>query len=110
MITRRRVTATFHAEDKDIRWDVIEVDIKEGVGDATTPDPQIMLRWRDDNGSWSNWHSRSMGKIGERNKKLRWRRLGRSSSRVYEIQVTDPVTAVIFEAFARVKADEDEMR
>jgi hypothetical protein len=110
IITRRRVTPTFHAEDKDIRWDVIEIDIKEGVGDATTPDPQMMLRWRDDNGSWSNWHSRSMGKVGERNKKLRWRRLGRSSERVFEIQVTDPVPVVIFEAFARIKADSEEMR
>ena len=111
IIERRRITTTFNAEDKGLNWQVIELDIKEGVGDATTPDPQIHLRWRDDNGAWSNWHSRSMGKIGERNKKVRWRQLGYSdSSRVYEIMVSDPVTAVLLDGYARIKADETEMR
>jgi len=111
MIVRRRVSAVFHAEDKGIDWQVIELDIKEGVGDITTPDPQIHLRWRDDNGAWSNWHSRSMGKVGERNKKVRWRQLGYSdSSRVYEIMVSDPVEAVLLDGYARIKADQTAMR
>ena len=72
---------------------------------------QIHVRWRDDNGAWSNWHSRSMGKLGDRNRKVRWRQLGYTrGSRVYEILVSDPVPAVILDAFARINADEKEFR
>lgn len=110
-IERRRVSTVFHADDKGIDWDVIELDIKEGVGDATTPDPQIHLRWREDNGAWSNWHSRSMGKIGERNKRVRWRQLGYTdNSRVYEIMVSDPMKAVLLDGYARIKVDSKEFR
>ena len=74
-------------------------------------DAQIHVRWRDDNGAWSNWHSRSMGKLGDRNRKVRWRQLGYTrGSRVYEILVSDPVPAVILAAFARINADEKEFR
>lgn len=111
MITRRRISPTFKDDgDKGVFYEVVEVDIKEGVGTTTTPDPQILLRWRDNNGAWSNWHSRSMGKIGERDKKVRWRRLGSSPQRVFEMMVTDPVTAVIFDAYARTNIDDKEMR
>jgi len=111
LIERKRISAVFHAEDKGINWDVIEMDIKEGVGNASSPDPKIHLRYRENNGAWSNYHSRSMGKIGERNKKVRWRQLGYTeSSRVYEITVTDPVDAVLLDAYARIKIEEEGMR
>ena len=111
IIERKRISAVFHAEGKGIDWEVIEIDIKEGVGDATTPDPQIHLRWRDDNGSWSNYKSRSMGKVGERNKKVRWRQPGYTkSSRVYEITISDPVNAVLIDGFARMKVKTKEFR
>jgi len=48
-IARIRRTQSIHGEDKAIRHHGIWIDIKEGVGDATTPDPQILLRWKDNN-------------------------------------------------------------
>lgn len=106
-ITRIRRSVVFHADERGIDWESVGIDIKEGVGDATTPDPQLHLRWRDANGPWSNYHSRSMGKIGERNKKLRWRQVGFSdTSRVYEILVADPVPAVLLECYANTKLDD----
>ncbi len=108
-ISRIRRSRSIHGEDKAIRHEAVMVDIKEGVGDTTTPDPQILLRWRDNNGAWSNQHSRSMGKIGETNKKVIWRRLGRSRDRVYEIMITDPVKAVLIEGYARISADSREI-
>lgn len=104
-ITRIRRSRSIHGEDKAIRHEAVMIDIKEGVGDVTIPDPQILLRWRDNNGAWSNQHSRSMGAMGETNKKVIWRRLGRSRERVYEIKVTDPVPAVLIEAYARISPD-----
>jgi hypothetical protein len=202
-ITRKRISATFHADDKDVEVEVVELDIKEGAGIAvdaffytgtattfgsqtqitdinsdfialgvrvgdtfidpsgagigayavsgvfseitavsknvvqfvsfedqypfpelfndapsvyeikgtrSSIEPKIHLRWRDNNGAWSNYHSRSMGKIGETNKKVRWRRQGQFSSRVYEITTSDAVTPVILDGYARIKIDQKEFR
>ena len=50
-----------------------------------------------------------MGKIGEYNKKLIWRKMGRSKDRVYEISCTDPVNAVLIDGYARVEGDAREL-
>ena len=65
-------------------------------------DPQVMLRWSDDGGhTWSNEHWASMGKIGEYNRRVIWRRLGMTTKlrdRVYEISGSDPVKIAIMGA------------
>jgi len=73
--------------------------------DANSPpgvDPQVMLRWSDDGGhTWSNEHWAAMGKIGEYNTRVFWRRLGMTlklRDRVYEISGTDPVKIAIMGA------------
>ena len=108
-IVRIRRSQPIHGDDKAIRHEAVMLDIREGVGDATTTDPQILLRWRDNNGAWSNQHSRSMGKMGETHKKVVWRNLGRSRERVYKIMVTDPVPAVILDGYARISPDSREI-
>jgi hypothetical protein len=61
-----------------------------------------MLRWSDDGGhTWSNEHWAAMGKIGEYNTRVFWRRLGMTlklRDRVYEISGTDPVKIAIMGA------------
>jgi len=58
-----------------------------------------MLRWSNDGGStWSNEHWTSIGAIGAYQNRARWRRLGWSRDRVFEVVVTDPVKAVIISA------------
>jgi len=65
-------------------------------------DPKVMLRWSDDGGhTWSNYHVRSMGKLGEYGKRVIWRRLGMTMKlrdRVYEISGNDPVKIAIMGA------------
>lgn len=63
-------------------------------GDAEgVDDPQIMLSVSDDGGrTWSvlqKW--RSMGKIGEYLKRLRWLKMGQFRQRIIKLEVTDPV-------------------
>ena len=61
--------------------------------------PQAMLRWSSDGGNtWSNEHWTSIGAEGKYNNRARWRRLGWSRDRIYEVVVTDPVKAVIVSA------------
>ena len=97
---RRSRNITNDDPSKHLMHRAVHIDTKEGVGNADQPDPQLKLRWRDDNGAWSSYHSRSMGKIGERSKRLIWRRLGKSKDRVYEISTQDPVKCVLIDAWA----------
>lgn len=65
-------------------------------------DPSVSLRWSDDGGhTWGNYHTRSMGRIGEFGARVIWRRLGMTQKlrdRVYEISGTDPVKISIMGA------------
>ena len=65
-------------------------------------DPQVMLRWSDDGGhTWSNYHTTSVGKIGQYYYRVWFRRLGMTMKlrdRVYELTMTDPVKTAIMGA------------
>lgn len=83
-------------------YHMLQVDFETGVGNSVSPgdDPVAILEWSDDGGnSWSNGHSAKIGRIGEYQARVRWRRLGTPRrfglSRVYRVTVTDPVKRVI---------------
>lgn len=83
----------------------LQLDCESGVGldgDVQGSDPNVMLRWSDDGGhTWSNYHTRSMGPIGQYGRRVIWRRLGMTlklRDRVYEISGTDPVKIAIMGA------------
>lgn len=69
-------------------------------GDGNPRQPQAMLRWSNDRGStWSNEHIEGCGMAGEYNKRVIWRRLGRSRYRVYELSVSDPIPWTLVDAY-----------
>jgi hypothetical protein len=69
-------------------------------------DPQIMLRFSDDGGkTWSNERWISAGQQGTYKTRCRFRRLGRSRDRVYEVVVSDPIPWRIVDAY--LDADPD---
>jgi hypothetical protein len=88
----------------DYKWQFfssLQIDMQTGVGLASGQgsDPKAMLQWSDDGGhTWSNEQWASIGKIGERLARVRWRRLGRSRDRVFKVTITDPVRVVILGA------------
>jgi hypothetical protein len=61
--------------------------------------PKFMLRWSDDGGhTWSNYHTASLGSIGQTSTRAIFRRLGMAvklRDRVYELSVSDPVKLAI---------------
>lgn len=85
----------------------LQLECQSGVGLVTGQgsDPQVLLRWSDDGGNtWSNYHSKSMGAIGETGHRVIWRRLGTTEKlrdRVYELSGTDPVKIAIMGADLR---------
>ena len=84
---------------KFLRHNEFQLDMETGVGTSGTGqgvDPKVMLRWSDDGGhSWSNEYWADAGKIGKTKTRVKWRRLGSSRDRVYEVKVTDPVKVVL---------------
>lgn len=79
----------------------LQIEMEEGYGLQTGQgsDPQAMLDWSDDGGhTWSNKVNKSMGKVGEYRKRVRWTRLGRAYDRIYRLTITDPVKRIIIGA------------
>lgn len=81
-----------------------ELAVEAGVGlnSGQGSDPQVELDWSDDGGhTWSlrkPW--RSMGKLGQYKKRLKWRRMGSFYNRVWRVRITDPVFRAIIAAYA----------
>ena len=58
--------------------------------------PQIMVNWSDDGGhSYGNEHWRSIGKIGNYETRVEFKRLGISRDRVYQLRITDAVKIAV---------------
>lgn len=83
-------------------YNMLQIDFETGVGTTvgTGNDPVALLQWSDDGGhTWSNEHPASIGKVGEYQLRVRWRRLGTPRrfglSRVFRVTITDPVKRVM---------------
>jgi len=90
-----------HKDRKRVYCSRFEIDIQAGVGDGSGSDPQVMLRRSTDGGvNWSHaqmW--RSMGKIGETTKRLRWMGQGQGRQMSWQLIITDPVPRTIIGAY-----------
>jgi len=105
-----RIRSCPHLSDPDYRFQffsALQIDMQTGVGLVVGQgsNPQAMLQWSDDHGyTWSLEQWASIGRIGERLARVRWRRLGKSRDRVFRVVVTDPVPVVIISAAIQVRA------
>lgn len=101
-IARIRRSPHFSQGLKRISHHSFQLDMESGVGldgGVFGSDPKVVLRWSDDGGhTWSQEREASIGKIGEKSKRVLWRRLGMSLDRVYEVKITDPVKVVLIGA------------
>lgn len=103
-----RIRACSHLSDPEYRYqffDSLQVDMQTGVGLVTGQgsDPKAMLQWSDDGGySWGNELWASIGTIGERRTRVKWRRLGRSRDRIFRVTITDPIRVIMVGASAQV--------
>ena len=84
-----------HLDRKRIAHRRFELDVESGVGltKGQGSDPRVWLDWSDDGGRSFSVRKpfRSLGKIGEYQKRLRWNRMGSSRERIYRVTVSDPV-------------------
>lgn len=99
-ITSRLRTRHYFEDNEEVSVGQIWLDIETGVGTPTGQgaDPQIMFRYRKNNGTWSSELWRSMGRTGERRKRVYWNRLGCALDWVFEWTITDPVKRAFLNA------------
>lgn len=95
----KAVSPIMHADGAVISLASLEFIVETGVGltEGQGVDPQIMLRWSDDGGqTWSTTQpSRSMGGIGQYQRRVRFGELGSFQNRCFEVSISDPVKRVV---------------
>lgn len=107
-IFRTRTTAHSTQELKQISFNSLELHAETGKGKVTGAgsDPQIMLRYSHDGGyTWSHSIARSLGKLGEYGKRVRWNRLGSGREWIFEFTCADPVPLGLLELYGEVDGD-----
>lgn len=85
--TQRLLGRTAHVGEYEVRVDNVRMKIRRGVGGASNP--QIGLRCRRDNGVWTPWHFKGLGKTGDRHMILEFGGYGCGHSFQFEWVCTD---------------------
>lgn len=103
---RLRRAQIIHNMNKSLTFWSLIVDVQGGVGNVTSPDPKIKMRFSNDGGqTWSSYLTASIGAIGETTKRVKFDKLGSGRNRVFEVELSDAVNLVIIAAFAEITVD-----
>ena len=83
----------------------IEVTMESGVGDLTTLDPKVRISISKDGKSFDNELTRSIGGIGQSERRAIFYRLGRyPRMSVIKVEMSDPVKPVFIKLEARIRS------
>ena len=83
----------------------IEITVASGVGNANTLDPVMRMDRSSDGKTWSGERLRTIGKVGEYDRRVVWRRNGRAGrNEIFRFKFAEKATAVITKVEARVVA------
>ena len=109
-IRGNRRTPTTSKENQWVYFEQIEFVMETGLapsvelfdGDGNQRPAQIMLRWSNDGGkTFSNWYFLSVGMVGEYDKRVIKRMLGRARKRLWDVAWTDPYPYRFNDAFLK---------
>jgi hypothetical protein len=95
-----------YGENNPAIHDRLEIVLETGVGLTTGQgsDPECMLDKSEDGGkTWKSLPNRSIGPIGEFQKRVVWDRLGSARQRVYRASVSDPVPVNVTDTIVDVR-------
>ena len=100
---RRVATQPFQNGMKSIFVPTLELTVESGVGNDAVENPVITLERSQDGKTWSDARARSIGKIGEYDRRVIWRRNGRVSRfEIFRFTLTDAVKPVILQLDAEI--------
>ena len=97
-IVRDRIYTHISDEDKRLRFNSLDLGVETGVGlqSGQGSDPLISMRLSKDGArTWTNWETTSIGKVGQYNTKVSFRRLGISEQLTINIRYTEPTKFAI---------------
>ena len=93
-LVSERIYTHIGDNDRRIRYNSLEISMETGVGTQTGQgsDPLISLQLSKDGArTWSDWFTASIGKIGQYQTKIAFRRLGIAEQMTFKIRISDPV-------------------
>jgi hypothetical protein len=100
---RRVATQPFQNNMKSIFVPSLELTVESGVGNDAVEEPVITLERSRDGKTWADTRTRSIGKVGEFNRRAIWRRCGRVSRfEIFRFTLTDAVKPVILQLNAEI--------
>lgn len=92
----------FNPNGNFVFFNELSIDIEFGVGTSAAGlgfDPDLEVDWSNDGGlTFDNARTVKMGKIGERRRRARFRRLGKDFERCYRVTCTAPVKRIFINA------------
>lgn len=104
-IRRAIVTQPFQNNMESFVLPEIELTVESGVGNSSAVDPQVGLERSVDGKIWSDARYRSIGKVGEYNRRVIWNRNGRASRfELFRFTISDPVKPVFIQMTADIVA------
>lgn len=101
-IARERVFTHLSDENKNLRYNRLEIGFDTGVGlqSGQGSDPTVSLQLSKDGArTWSDWHNASLGAVGKYQTKVVFRRLGVAGQMTFKIRISDPVFVSITGAY-----------
>lgn len=102
-ILRVIATQPFSNLGNSIKVPSIELTVESGVGNSDRPDPKVSMDVSRDGKTFTYERSRSMGRVGEYNRRAVWYRNGRFPRFVVlRFKMSDPVRPVIIKCEAKV--------
>jgi hypothetical protein len=102
-IIRRVATQPFQNNLKSIFVPSLELTVESGVGNDDVVNPVISLERSADGKTWSDARTRSIGEVGEYDRRAIWRRNGRVSRfEIFRFTLTDAVKPVILQLNAEI--------
>jgi hypothetical protein len=114
-IVRERACQHMSKNGDRVVYSSLWVDMEVGVGlgfgptEESAANPQLMMDYSDDGGySFGNELWRDIGKVGHRQERIQFHRLGMSRDRVFRIKTSAPVKIVVLGAAALLGAEDED--
>lgn len=102
-ILRSIVTQPFQNNMESFVLPELELTVESGVGNSSAVDPKVGLERSTDGKIWSDARYRSIGKVGEYNRRVMWNRNGRASRfELFKFTISEPVKPVFIQMTADI--------
>ena len=105
-IVRKRMGPNLHGSRSIVTFVELDLVMRMGVGKSGDPEPVVKMSYSDDRGAtWSNWQTTSIGGVGARTKTAMFDRMGSAKERVFQLEVSHDVNAMLTDSDLTVERE-----